>query len=98
MHRNIKPDNILFRQNEELVLSDFSQSRHKVSKDFIYTPEDPKERERSGREARRLWYRAPEMLLRRSKYSEEIDMWSVGCILAELATMHPIFDGESEIE
>ena len=33
-----------------------------------YTPEDPKDRERSGREARRLWYRAPELLLRKSIY------------------------------
>ena len=99
MHRNLKPDNILFKSTGELVLSDFSQSRHKVrSNYYVHTPEDPKERESSRREARRLWYRAPEMLLRRSKYSEEIDMWSVGCILAELATMHPIFDGESEIE
>jgi len=56
-----------------------------------YTPEDPKERERSGREARRLWYRAPELLLRKREYSLEVDMWSVGCLLAELALAMPLF-------
>jgi serine/threonine protein kinase len=57
----------------------------------VYTPEDPKERERSGREARRLWYRAPELLLRKREYSLEVDMWSVGCVLAELALAMPLF-------
>ena len=88
----------MFNKSELLILTDFSMSRRKVTPEFVYTPEDPKERESSGREARRLWYKAPEMLLRRSKYSEEIDMWSVGCIFAELATCAPLFYGESEIE
>jgi len=88
----------LFNKSELLILTDFSMSRRKVTPEFVYTPEDPKERESSGREARRLWYKVPEMLLRRSKYSDEIDMWSVGCIFAELATCAPLFDGESEIE
>ena len=73
-------------------------SRRKFTPEFVHTPEDPKERESSVREARRLWYKVPEMLLRRSNYSEEIDMWSVGCIFAELATCAPLFAGESEIE
>lgn len=63
-----------------------------------YTPEDPKERDRSGREARRLFYRAPELILRKAEYTQEIDMWSVGCLLAELATCNTLFDGDSEIE
>ena len=63
-----------------------------------FTPEDPKERDRSGREARRLWYRAPELLMRRTKYTQEVDMWSVGCILAEIATNQVLFDGDSEVE
>jgi serine/threonine protein kinase len=90
IHRNLKPDNILFNKSELLILTDFSISRRKVTPEFVYTPEDPKERESSGRKTRQLWYKAPEMLLRRSKYSEEIDMWSVGCIFAELATCAPL--------
>jgi len=82
----------------EVKLCDFSLSRLEGKPAYTYTPEDPKERERSGREARRLWYRAPEMLLRKSRYSTEIDCWSIGCIFAELAIGTPLFDGDSEIE
>jgi cyclin-dependent kinase len=98
MHRNLKPENILLEKSGRLVLADFTMSRIFSQENAHYTPEDPKERERSGREARRLWYRAPELLLRRCKYSKEIDMWSIGCILAELATSIVLFEGESEIE
>ena len=63
-----------------------------------YTPEDPKDRERSGRESKRLWYRAPELLMRKNLYSFEIDMWSFGCLFAEMAINEPLFNGESEID
>jgi len=49
--------------------------------DRAYTPEDPKERDRSGREARRMWYKAPEYILRKSIYSYEIDLWAFGCLV-----------------
>ena len=58
---------------------------------FQYTPEDPKERDRSGREARRLWYRAPELLFRPESYSFEVDIWAAGCLLAETALNEPLF-------
>jgi cyclin-dependent kinase len=98
MHRNIKPENILLDDENNVILCDFSMSRLIDSKNIDFTPEDPKERDRSGREARRLWYRAPELLLRKSKYTQEVDMWSVGCLLAELAINSVLFDGESEVE
>jgi len=65
---------------------------------IAYTPEDPKERERSGRESRRLWYRPPEILLREERYSFEVDVWAIGCIIAELCLGEPLFNGDSEIE
>lgn len=98
MHRNLKPDNIMVTRNDIIKLTDFSLSRIAAIPHFVYTPEDPKERERSGREARRLWYRPPELLFRKKFYSFEVDMWAVGCLLAEMALGEPLFNGESEIE
>lgn len=43
------------------------------------------------------WYRAPELLLRQP-YGTAIDMWSLGCVLAELHTGHPIFTGRNELD
>ena len=98
MHRNLKPDNIMITKDDVVKLSDFSLSRIAQIPHFPYTPEDPKERERSGREARRLWYRPPELLFRKKFYSFEVDMWTVGCLLAELTLGEPLFNGETEIE
>ena len=81
-----------------MKIADFSLSRAVAIPQIPYTPEDPKDRERSGREVRRLWYRAPELLMRKNLYSFEVDIWSFGCLLAELATNEPLFKGESEIE
>ena len=43
-------------------------------------------------------YRAPEVLLRSTSYSSPIDIWAVGCIMAELYTYRPLFPGSSEID
>jgi len=46
-----------------------------------------------------LWYRAPEVLLGARQYSTALDMWSVGCILAEMVMRGmPLFNGDSEID
>lgn len=69
MHRNLKPDNILIDKDGKTILADFAMARMMIRSLADYTPEDPKERDRSGREARRLWYRAPELLLRKATYT-----------------------------
>ena len=43
------------------------------------------------------WYRAPEILLGSNKYTKSADMWSVGCILAELLLGKPVFPGTSTL-
>ena len=43
------------------------------------------------------WYRAPEILLESHKYTKGVDMWSLGCILAELLLGKPIFPGNSTL-
>ena len=68
VHRNLKAENILVDYSEETIkvkISDLASARTLTLPHMdSYTPEDPKDRERSGREARRLWYRAPEFFFR----------------------------------
>ena len=45
-----------------------------------------------------LWYRAPEILLGQKKYTTAVDIWSVGCIFAEMAQRRPLFAGDCEID
>lgn len=45
-----------------------------------------------------LWYRAPEVLLGGKHYSTAVDIWSIGCIFAEIASQSPLFPGDSEID
>jgi cell division cycle 2-like protein len=45
-----------------------------------------------------LWYRAPELLLGAKEYTTAIDMWSIGCIFAELIQKDPLFPGRGEID
>ena len=43
------------------------------------------------------WYRSPELLLS-NKYSKEVDLWAIGCIMGELIDAEPLFPGESEVD
>lgn len=45
-----------------------------------------------------MLYRAPELLLGLKQYSTAIDMWSVGCIMAEMLSKEPLFNGKSEVD
>ena len=110
MHRNIKPENILIDDKNDENMSESGPSFQAYLADFAlsrsiqvphlekYTPEDPKERDRSGREARRLYYRAPELMFRPNHYSFEVDMWAIGCVFAELTLAEPLFKNNSELE
>jgi serine/threonine protein kinase len=98
MHRNLKPDNIFLTEMGVVKIGDFTTSRMLDIPFQAYTPEDPKERDRSGREMRRLWYRAPELILRQEIYGPKGDLWSVGCLIAEAAAGKPLFPSDSEID
>jgi len=101
LHRNLKPDNIFVDDPEgafRVLIGDFGTARILDSNLQSCTPEDPKERDRSGREAKRLWYRAPEFLMRQAMYGGEVDMWALGCLIMELSVCEPLFASDTEID
>lgn len=88
MHRDLKPQNLLIEKKSQTIkLADFGLGRVFSLPVNKYT-----------HEVVTLWYRAPEILLGTKYYSTGVDIWSVGCILAEMIVGRPIFCGESEIE
>jgi len=87
MHRDIKGSNLLINNAGILKLGDFGLSRSFNEKDIQY---------RYTNRVVTLWYRPPELLLGAVVYSEKIDMWGVGCIMAELLIQRPLFPGKNE--
>ncbi|KAJ4299083.1 Cyclin-dependent kinase catalytic subunit [Kalmusia sp. IMI 367209] len=87
LHRDLKPQNLLIDKDGNLKLADFGLARAFGVPLRTYT-----------HEVVTLWYRAPEILLGGRQYSTGVDMWSVGCIFAEMCTRKPLFPGDSEID
>lgn len=86
MHRDLKPANIMVTSAGEVKIGDLGLARlwnkplHSLfSGDKVVVT---------------IWYRAPELLLGSRHYTPAIDMWAVGCIMAELLSLRPIFKGE----
>ena len=86
VHRDLKSANILLNNKGEVKLADFGLAR------MLSNLQNPRYTHRVVT----LWYRAPELLLGMTNYSLQIDMWSIGCIFAELATGEVLFKGDSE--
>lgn len=87
LHRDLKPQNLLIDQHGMLKLADFGLARASGMPLKNYT-----------HEVVTLWYRSPEILLGSKVYSTSIDIWSIGCIFAEMCLAHPFFPGDSEID
>lgn len=85
-HRDMKPENLLCMGQELIKIADFGLAREIRSQppytDYVST----------------RWYRAPEVLLRSTSYSSPIDVWALGCIMAELYMLRPLFPGSSELD
>ncbi|KAK4840230.1 hypothetical protein QYF36_003156 [Acer negundo] len=88
LHRDIKGSNLLIDNEGNLKLADFGLARS-FSHDHTNTLTN---------RVITLWYRPPELLLGATKYGPAVDMWSVGCIFAELLNGKPILPGKSEPE
>lgn len=87
LHRDLKPQNILISQDKQLKIADFGLGREHGLPIGELT-----------HEVVTLWYRPPEILLGKKKYSGACDVWGIGCIIAEMATKIPLFPGDSEID
>lgn len=88
LHRDLKPSNLLLNANCDLKLCDFGLAR---------SAQPPPNADDSStfmtEYVATRWYRAPEVMLTFKEYTRAIDMWSVGCILAELLLGKPMFPG-----
>merc|ERR1719450_943260 len=85
--RDIKPQNLLIDSRMRLKIADFGLAR-------AFTLPVPK----YTHEVVTVWYRPPEILLGSALYSVPVDLWSIGCVIAEMATGAPLFAGDSEID
>lgn len=87
IHRDLKTSNLLMNNRGQIKVADFGLARTFGSPlgrvtQLVVT----------------LWYRAPELLLGETKYNCAIDMWSIGCIFAELLNKDPLFKGRGEMD
>ena len=86
-HRDVKPDNILIdTETHELKICDFGSAKKLVKG-------QPNVSYISSRA-----YRAPELIFGATEYTTSIDLWSAGCVIAEMILQQPIFSGESSLE
>lgn len=84
IHRDLKPGNLAINQECELKILDFGLARHTDS-------------EMTGYVVTR-WYRAPEVILSWMHYTQTVDIWSVGCIMAEMLLGKPLFKGNDHLD
>lgn len=82
LHRDLKPSNLLINLEGDLKLGDFGLARAFGIPVRSYT-----------NEVVTLWYRSPDVLLGSTNYDTSVDLWSVGCIFAEMVNSQPLFSG-----
>ena len=114
IHRDLKPANILANKNCDLKICDFGLDHGKIKDDdktvlnLIENPSlpieysnniiyDDSKRELNDRNISR-WYRAPEAILSPDDYKKPVDIWSIGCILAELLGRQPLFPADNNLD
>ena len=90
VHRDLKPDNILMTEDEQIKICDFGSSKNieKMNNIEVSSKSTPYVVTR--------YYRAPELFFGKNDYDTKIDIFSAGCILAELFTLSPLFPGLNE--
>ncbi|KAI9062156.1 kinase-like protein [Trametes sanguinea] len=86
IHRDLKPANILITSSGVVKIGDLGLAR------LTHQPLQPLCA--GDKVVVTIWYRAPELLLGAKHYNKAVDIWAVGCVMAELASLRPIFKGE----
>ncbi|KAI7862613.1 kinase-like domain-containing protein [Spinellus fusiger] len=92
LHRDLKPANILVNQNCDIRICDFGMARGIVQQSALL------EAQSMTHYVVTRWYRAPEIMMSRNSYDKAIDMWSVGCIFAELLGRKVLFRGNDYVD
>ncbi|ORX39893.1 putative mitogen-activated protein kinase CPK1 [Kockovaella imperatae] len=87
IHRDLKPSNLLLNANCDLKVCDFGLARSSQAA-------SPDQQGFMTEYVATRWYRAPEVMLSFRMYTKSIDVWSVGCILAEMVSGRPLFPGK----
>lgn len=87
IHRDIKPDNLLVAENCDLKICDFGLARAETTRE--------RRRSRLTEYVATRWYRAPEVML--SRYGKAADVWSSGCVLAEMLGRRVLFPGQGYV-
>jgi len=90
LHRDLKPSNLLLNTTCDLKICDFGLAR-------VADPAHDHTGYLTEYVATR-WYRAPEIMLNSKGYTKSIDIWSVGCILAEMISNRPLFPGKHYLD
>ena len=99
MHRDLKPSNLLINNDSSIKLCDFGLScTFSIQNDTDSNNETGFVIDNHPNFIATRWYRPPEILLGSSYHTPAIDMWSAGCILAELVTGKPLFPGTSSLD
>ena len=87
LHRDLKPNNLLMNSNGILKIADFGLAKFYGSPNRQYT-----------HMVVTRWYRAPELLFGARNYGTGVDVWAVGCILAELLLRIPFVAGDTDLD
>ena len=96
MHRDIKPSNIYLTANGTVKIGDFSISRKESAHPNAGSMQSEEEEQKTGNVTTRN-YRAPQIIYGSRHYDQSIDIWGLGCTMAELLLHQPIFPGNTDI-